>query len=879
MVAIFILLPMFHLASEAPRAPNGSFEEGAAAPAGWRLDEELPAAARGERLEGRAYRGRRSLGGESAAPARIWRSDRIAIPARGDFILSGWLSVASGEAWIAAVFIDGQGRALERFEAPRARAGDRWTYAAVETLRLHAEAHFAEIEFWVAGQAALDEVLFLPRSPLVVANGGFEAALDQKGRIPLWSEEKDGALLPGERAGGFKLDPGAAREGARGLSIACRGSWFAVSSVSYGVPAWSDRFEIAVRARCSLKARAQVLAVWTGDAPEQVFRVDRGPVVEGAEWQVASTGPLEAPAGAKLVRPVLAALAGEGSQGEGAADFDEVDFITLPPRQKRARVLVNQVGYGRHGPKSAIILTNFFPQRACTGRFGIVTFSGEARQEKELACSGRMLGEKSADWGWYFWRAEFSDFDEEGSFKIRAAVEGVEGTSFPFAVQRDLLFRETAPLAAEFFFVQRCGFAVPGWHGACHLDDAKLPDGSHRDLSGGWHSAGDYNKITWEYGDGGAMYALAKAADGAPEFFSRFDRDGDQLPDIVDEARWGARYMGKLAIPSAGKFLKDVQQGPDRQGWMRWVSPEKQTDNLPGTADDPVVLEGEGHSPLALGGWARTAGLLKARGLENDFLERAVEFWNERSKRTGLEGEPLYLVSAVDLYLATRAERFLAFARKSAEALLSTGDPNGPLPGGYSGSGDLPAAALAYFALELPAEPLGERARGRLRRQLEAFLAAADNPLGIPRHGQGESAYFFESSSAYGWNFISGARAWAGLLIYRAIEDRRAWAYAADQLDFLLGKNPFALCMFEGKGSFNPPRYHHRYDSIPGRERGAVPGAIPNGFVRDIGSHDRPGFDLSTGGRPHPSYRTSEPWLVHNVFYLLAIGELHEVER
>ncbi len=74
-----------------------------------------------------------------------------------------------------------------------------------------------------------------------------------------------------------------------------------------------------------------------------------------------------------------------------------------------------------------------------------------------------------------------------------------------------------------------------------------------------------------------------------------------------------------------------------------------------------------------------------------------------------------------------------------------------------------------------------------------------------------------------------------------------------------------------------PPRSrdHHRYDSIPGRERGAVPGAIPNGFVRDVGGHDRPGFDLSLGGRSHPSYRTSEPWLVHDVFFLLAVTELH----
>ena len=98
-------------------------------------------------------------------------------------------------------------------------------------------------------------------------------------------------------------------------------------------------------------------------------------------------------------------------------------------------------------------------------------------------------------------------------------------------------------------------------------------------------------------------------------------------------------------------------------------------------------------------------------------------------------------------------------------------------------------------------------------------------------------------------------------------------------MDWVLGKNPLDLCMFEGEGTFNPPRYHHRYNQIPGRERGAVPGTVPNGFVRDLGMADRPGMDLSRGGNRAPSYRTSEPWLVHNLFYLLAASELHRAVR
>jgi hypothetical protein len=42
-----------------------------------------------------------------------------------------------------------------------------------------------------------------------------------------------------------------------------------------------------------------------------------------------------------------------------------------------------------------------------------------------------------------------------------------------------------------------------------------------------------------------------------------------------------------------------------------------------------------------------------------------------------------------------------------------------------------------------------------------------------------------------------------------------------------------------------------------------------------MGMADRPGLDLSRGGNRAPSFRTSEPWLVHNLFYLLAVSELN----
>jgi hypothetical protein len=568
----------------------------------------------------------------------------------------------------------------------------------------------------------------------------------------------------------------------------------------------------------------------------------------------------------------------------GEVRFDRAEILAQPAALG-LEVTINQAGYNRLGPKRAIAMTSFIPGVYRAGpsarhrdrfdaTFLVKDANDKTRAKGNLQWLGRNYGEQGADWGWFFWLADFSKVKKEGAYRLLAKVDGREVASHPFTIGNDVVFQETAPTCVDFFFVQRCGFDVPGWHAACHMDGAKLPDGTHRDLTGGWHSAGDYNKLAWEYGDGGVMYALMNAYEAAPEYFERFDRDRTGLPDALDEADWGAQYLAKLQKDDGG-FWKDVQQGPDRATWMKWAPPEQQTDGVPGTPDDPIVLEGEGHSPLAIGGWARLARRLDARGIPNDYFARAIRYFDYATRAGGLDN-PLLLISAVDLHRAGGAARFLEFARQSVETILAGSPPEGMLKGGYADTGDIPAAALAHFALRVPDDPLVPRIRERLAKHLDAFVAEPDNPLGLTRQKHGSNGYFFEPTSSYGHNFEYLCRAWSALKVYQLLRDARARDYALDHIDFVLGRNPYGLCMFEGKGAVNPPRYHHRYNTIPGRERGAVPGAIPNGFVRDIGGYDRPGFDLSVTGRDYPSYRTNEPWLVHNVFYLLAVAALHE---
>jgi hypothetical protein len=436
------------------------------------------------------------------------------------------------------------------------------------------------------------------------------------------------------------------------------------------------------------------------------------------------------------------------------------------------------------------------------------------------------------------------------------------------------LLRETAHNAVDFFYVQRCGCEVPGWHKACHLDDAKLADGRHLDLTGGWHSAGDYNKLMYEHGDGGVVYALVTAYAAAPHHLNRLDRDGNGIPDILEEAKWGADFVAKMQITDSGGLRNHIRQGPGRS-WTKWSAPDVHTDNQVGTSDDPIVLPGEGKSPLIIAGWTRLASLLDRRGIQNDYLRRALRLWEHETRSGAALASPYLLLSALELHRVTGRACYLDFGRRSAQRILSSQMPSGPLCGAFGSYGPQQAAALAQFGLTYPKEAIVPGIKEALRKYIDFCVRTADNPFGLSKQCVGEAESYFPGG--LGNNFELLARSWAAALAYRLTRDERALGFAHDHLDWILGKNPLGLCMFEGKGALNPPRYHHRYNQITGHERGAVPGTIPNGFVRDMGLADRPGFDMSRGGNRSPSFRTSEPWLVHNLFYLLATSALYDV--
>ena len=93
---------------------------------------------------------------------------------------------------------------------------------------------------------------------------------------------------------------------------------------------------------------------------------------------------------------------------------------------------------------------------------------------------------------------------------------------------------------------------------------------------------------------------------------------------------------------------------------------------------------------------------------------------------------------------------------------------------------------------------------------------------------------------------------------------------AENQVHWILGCNPFGVSLMEGVGSTFVPGYHHRYNTIPGNPRGAVPGALLNGIIRPWPYQDRPWLDMTA--EPNADYHSNEPWLPYNNRWMMLMS-------
>src|SRR4029079_17810552 len=299
------------------------------------------------------------------------------------------------------------------------------------------------------------------------------------------------------------------------------------------------------------------------------------------------------------------------------------------------------------------------------------------------------------------------------------------------------------------------------------------------------------------------------------------------------------------------------------------------------------------------------AALLQAPGeRQADYLHAAEEAWaflaahNARLTNDGRENivdDYGALLAATELFRATRQPAYKEAADARATRLLArlSSRPraywradDGDRPFFHAADAGLPVASLIAY-LDIADEARRTAVRAAVRASLEWVLEVTSevaNPFGYARQlvqtraGVREPRFFFphDTETAPWWQGEDarlGSLAFAARSAAAVFADDPAFAgrlrrYAQDQLDWILGRNPFDASLLEGAGHDNPE------DRFLGSfEYTNAPGGIVNGIT--AGFTDTQGIDFNlphtvTGG--DNDWRWGEQWLPHATWYLLALA-------
>jgi hypothetical protein len=232
--------------------------------------------------------------------------------------------------------------------------------------------------------------------------------------------------------------------------------------------------------------------------------------------------------------------------------------------------------------------------------------------------------------------------------------------------------------------------------------------------------------------------------------------------------------------------------------------------------------------------------------------------------------------------LTRRVERLLGRVHRSHDITWLAADGHAERSWFHASDAGLPIVVLNRFAAIHATHPLAESAGSAAAELVTAQLDLGDalpNPFGYPPHhvrrtGQPPQSMWFyphDNPSGYWWQGENGrlaslAAAALGVASGVAAGDRADRAARAAQrwIDWILGANPFDVCMMGGRGR-NNPHYADPYDNAPG--------GIANGITSGVEDE----ADIAFQPEPYASdmllsWRWGEQWIPHAAWLLYALA-------
>jgi endoglucanase len=211
---------------------------------------------------------------------------------------------------------------------------------------------------------------------------------------------------------------------------------------------------------------------------------------------------------------------------------------------KSAKIVVNQIGFLPNSSKVAFLVNSDITNEQIE-----LVDSSNQKTVKVVVPSKPHQDTESKD---FLQTIDFSQLQQNGQYFLRAG--SIQST--PFRITPNV-YQDSLVKLLHSFYLQRCGVAINDSvtgirHTPCHLHDGAV---IHRDAinsagqviptTGGWHDAGDYGKyVSTTAVTIGRLLSLYEATPGAfPDRQLAIPESGNGIPDLLDEMRVGLDWM------------------------------------------------------------------------------------------------------------------------------------------------------------------------------------------------------------------------------------------------------------------------------------------------------------------------------------------------
>ncbi|MDZ7808681.1 MAG: glycoside hydrolase family 9 protein [Gracilimonas sp.] len=531
--------------------------------------------------------------------------------------------------------------------------------------------------------------------------------------------------------------------------------------------------------------------------------------------------------------------------------------------------MVNTLGYLPESLKTAFITD----QEATT--FSLVNIeNGITEFESEIA-SNPVYAPQAGD---LVKKIDFSDFTKSGTYSIRLNTQ--DASSSVFKIQNDL-YSKALSSVLESYYIQRCGTEIitEFWsHKACHLNDAYYYDKQEnkKGVSGGWHDAGDYNKFAVTHNFTLTLLINQYLEEPHKYFDSQLNipESGNDIPDILDEIRYGLEWLLKVQHSNGG-----IHHKVSIKEWSGENLPEQELDpqyifGISSTATAGAVgvfalgadlfrdLDGEFSSILysaALKGW----GFLES----NPVSVPLGGFTNPPDVHGGEYGDQIdideRLFASVELFKLTKNAEYLDYFHINYKKFWNRSF--------YVASWQdfRNFAYYSYLNLDEMTPGLDPEVYNDLLSLADKYASSTLNRIKINpyRYALKNNEYYWGSNSialSYAYDLIQA---------YKLTNNQEYRNAAKDQLEYILGRNPLGISFVTGVGSYSVKDPYHQFSALNSYPE-PVPGMLVGGanYAIHMGNKPLSDFQAKNYEDKFRNYMVNEPAINYTATLSYVLG-------